>query len=387
MASHWMGDMKDVIGPLTLCQISIPGTHDSGTYNISTSSTFSPDKPDFITFIQDNAFGVLKFAVMTAIKPFIVGWARTQNMDIGTQLFHGVRYLDIRVAMNASYDQPWIVHGLYSVPLGVAVYQVEQWLNATPPTEMLIFDINHFIGLGNGNIFSTHIFQGLIPFLICKSHVTKDGKDWRDLTLNDMWQMFPGKRVLLIVDDSTIAKEFDYIWNNADVIESPWPNLSTQDGPQPTVLIQKLASNLRSRPAHQRKLYVTQGIMTPDTYMIKQGVNPFNTGTPRSIKDMAGYHELNKTIARWWCDNSVHNRNIIIFDFIMTGDALQGAISANRINAQQIRGEPILLGPGGIPFDPHSMIGGTFMHAASKKGRRSNKMRHKIGKGKKRIRM
>jgi len=75
-SSDWM---KNIYGKLTLNQINIPGTHDSGTFGIT-------------DILQKNI-------------------GRTQDKTIVQQLQMGVRYLDIRLGWNESKNNVHIVHG------------------------------------------------------------------------------------------------------------------------------------------------------------------------------------------------------------------------------------------------------------------------------------
>ena len=52
VCSDWMKDMSPYINDLTINNIILPGTHDSGTSSITSSSPFAPDAADVIKKIN-----------------------------------------------------------------------------------------------------------------------------------------------------------------------------------------------------------------------------------------------------------------------------------------------------------------------------------------------
>ncbi len=104
--TDWMANLDDNV---TIDQLSIPGTHDSGTKDV-------PDE--------------------------LKGLARTQNSDIIKQLQNGIRFLDIRVSnSDPNSDDPLKVkHGIVSANL--TFRQVLQWcqsfLNEHPSETILM---------------------------------------------------------------------------------------------------------------------------------------------------------------------------------------------------------------------------------------------------------
>jgi len=66
---------------LHINEINIPGTHDSGTYDV-----------------QESGLGLNIIGAFA--DSFRKWWAKTQNLDIYEQLLHGIRYFDIRLETN-----------------------------------------------------------------------------------------------------------------------------------------------------------------------------------------------------------------------------------------------------------------------------------------------
>ncbi|UKB85446.1 phosphatidylinositol-specific phospholipase C [Chryseobacterium sp. MEBOG06] len=107
-ASEWMGKVNQ---KNSLKALSIPGTHDSGTYKISSA-----------------AFG-----------------ARCQNYDIQQQLENGIRFLDIRL-VNSSYssDPLSLYHGIIScdVTFGEVLNACQTFLK-NHPSETVLMSVNN----------------------------------------------------------------------------------------------------------------------------------------------------------------------------------------------------------------------------------------------------
>ncbi|WP_436323808.1 phosphatidylinositol-specific phospholipase C [Vibrio cidicii] len=109
---NWMSALDP---QLTLDQISLPGTHDSGTQK-------APAGP-----------------------------ARTQNFDIYTQLNDGIRFLDIRVKANGSkLDSLSIFHGIVScdISFGDVLDDCLKFLSENP-TETIVMLMDAATGSGN----------------------------------------------------------------------------------------------------------------------------------------------------------------------------------------------------------------------------------------------
>lgn len=83
----------------------IPGSHDSFTSGIVSSSDLAPDAEDILRKLQ--WLGPL-------LKKFVVDWSRTQDFYVTDQLKNGVRYFDLRFGTKPGTDELFIVHGLYS---------------------------------------------------------------------------------------------------------------------------------------------------------------------------------------------------------------------------------------------------------------------------------
>lgn len=87
--ANWMKNALPIIGNLTLQQITIPGSHDTGTYNLT---DYLIELPDYIVELVELA-DELDIPVIEIFK----AWAKTQDKNYTEQFEAGIRYMDIRV--------------------------------------------------------------------------------------------------------------------------------------------------------------------------------------------------------------------------------------------------------------------------------------------------
>eukprot|EP00995_Heteronema_vittatum_P011176 NODE_676_length_1230_cov_303.901778_g487_i0.p1 GENE.NODE_676_length_1230_cov_303.901778_g487_i0~~NODE_676_length_1230_cov_303.901778_g487_i0.p1 ORF type:complete len:374 (+),score=118.69 NODE_676_length_1230_cov_303.901778_g487_i0:61-1122(+) len=130
----WMGQ-EPAVASRTLQQITVPASHDSGSWEITD------------TLIGENAFvrDIVKIADKFGLPvgKIIADWARSQDMAAYDQLMAGVRYLDIRACWWASQ---WRAHH-GPILAGPFIYDILQDVRRfieSHPTEIVLMGINHF---------------------------------------------------------------------------------------------------------------------------------------------------------------------------------------------------------------------------------------------------
>ena len=173
----WLFYYSDVLGKLTLTEMTLPGTHDSGTH-----------KPNFFP-------GDL--------------WIRTQYLPLIQQLQLGVRVLDLRIGQNSPGDY-LIVHDIWrtSYTLAAALKEVTNFIDQDATNkEIVILDFHRFVNLGEGNFdygkLKTQIRSYLNGYLL--SAQTGHGK-----RLQEIWQTCGKGRVVVA-------------WNTSDPDTYMWP--------------------------------------------------------------------------------------------------------------------------------------------------------------------
>jgi hypothetical protein len=100
---------------LPLCHLAIPGTHDTGTWALSSKSTL------YIEHAGSSLASTLKRLTSVpglggGVKGIVARWARTQTVDAYSQLRSGIRYFDLRIlckTKGATSPTFWLTHGLH----------------------------------------------------------------------------------------------------------------------------------------------------------------------------------------------------------------------------------------------------------------------------------
>jgi len=98
--ADWMGDVQPLIGNLTLLDLSLPGTHDTLTYDLSsTVADNANDLPSWASFLLHTFH-----SIDGVVGDFIKQNAVTQEINVTQQLNAGVRFLDLRTIYTSAPD-------------------------------------------------------------------------------------------------------------------------------------------------------------------------------------------------------------------------------------------------------------------------------------------
>jgi len=134
-----------------LLDLSIPGTHDSGSYPFTSDSVQCRygDQPEFVRAIEKLPRGAVR-----PLKERLVAWCRTQDRDFEGQLQMGIRCLDLRVEWRVDGTAPpanerfYFVHGLYGDEVGSQLGVIRRFLDAHP-REIVFLEIGGFMNFGD----------------------------------------------------------------------------------------------------------------------------------------------------------------------------------------------------------------------------------------------
>ena len=140
--SNWM---ETILSTNTcLNNIHLPGSHDSGTYNISKDSLLSKvelqeaeEKREIFELTQQ--YNNTESFLSTLIAPL----SKAQNRDIYSQLLDGIRYFDFRPCKKE--DEIWISHSLYSINIDSILRDVKRFVDQNPK-EIIIMDYRFMWG-------------------------------------------------------------------------------------------------------------------------------------------------------------------------------------------------------------------------------------------------
>ena len=96
----WMTQLSPILGELTLLDISLPGTHDTLSYDLSmTVADNANDLPGWASWLLHTFHSVDKF-----VGKFIRSNAQTQTANVTAQLNAGARFLDLRTTYSSPPD-------------------------------------------------------------------------------------------------------------------------------------------------------------------------------------------------------------------------------------------------------------------------------------------
>lgn len=140
----WMRDLGADIQDVPLTELTIPGTHDTGTYGASGNGDISKDHQTVaceLGFLPSDAA--------------CQSWAKAQDRGIIDELNDGIRYFDLRVCGDgdlpsapeppnfvAISGEPVTCHELVSAKLRQILFQTADWAGRHPD-EVVILDLNH----------------------------------------------------------------------------------------------------------------------------------------------------------------------------------------------------------------------------------------------------
>ena len=174
--SQWMGNLPNEKQLCPLRKLVIPGSHDPGTFALDKHMEVGPDESSLLQKLSH------KPLIGKVEKSVIYNWGKAQSMSIYDQLFHGIRYLDLRVAYREKDKTIRIVHGLYGWTVQQTLNDVNRFLSEFPK-EIVILDFNHFYfnmsPSARKSLTSSlrHSFDGIIR---------APGKDGTNVTLQEM---------------------------------------------------------------------------------------------------------------------------------------------------------------------------------------------------------
>ncbi|KAG2485994.1 hypothetical protein HYH03_015316 [Edaphochlamys debaryana] len=113
----WMGDRLKALRDRRLCDLVLPGTHDSAAFQLMSPS------PLPVKHVKDR---VIAFVARWFPK-LVAGFTLAQHLTIAEQLSAGVRFLDLRVSLAANGDFV-LTHTFACVPLSEVLQQTVAFL-------------------------------------------------------------------------------------------------------------------------------------------------------------------------------------------------------------------------------------------------------------------
>ena len=311
-SATWMADMMGQIGDVPLSRVALPGTHDSGTYPMTTGSALDPYNEGARLRVVESTERVAQQRG-TSARPLIVNWSKAQDLSITDQLQAGIRYLDLRVSL---VDSTYVLgHVLVCGTLDDALQQVLTFTQQYP-SELIIVDVNHVYGMETteSQVALINFIAGILDGRLVQGPPTLAPNN----TVTEILQHDPGNKarvILLFASSAAVAASGRTdVWCSeaenfppceSSQIISLWPDQSTPAG---------VLEHIRSQPERDlNRFYVSQGQITPSEELISD-LGPGLSSHPGSLREAAELSnpEVLAMATREW---QVMGANIIILDF------------------------------------------------------------------------
>ena len=288
--------METLADDIRLRNLSILGSHDAGTYGLEPSLGVAPDKSKFL-----RKLGNAPLIGDIVEHVFIMDWAKAQSNDIKAQLNSGVRYFDLRIAVD-SYGEYRICHGLYGPQIDEILFQFKRFLKKHPK-EIVFLDFQHlYDNHGNEmtsdeqNLLVAKIEQSLGAIIAPPSFGT-------DVTLGQM-RKANSQVIIFWTTKETAANYPSLLWDRTTYLSSTWYNLTKW---------KELKESLNQGIEKQEKLkfFVNQAVLTPDAKLILSNLSSdlLSIGT-----------KVNAKILQWYKQKAVEGNagSILMIDNIAT---------------------------------------------------------------------
>jgi len=281
---------------ISLQNMIIPGTHDSGTHGITHASAISPDADPL-------------YHLPNPIIPiFAAGWSKTQACTIAQQLEGGIRYLDLRLEWHQG--EVWIVHAMFSDTLDNVLQDIQAFA-ADHPREIVILDFQQLTAAAYYDETHAQVQAALGDYLL--------GSEWEaSSSLHAIWQANEGSLIAVMSRQDMVDLSDDY-WYRNTVLESDWAN-----SPDAEQVLSHITTAIEQRA--NGKFSVAQAVVTPGVSSVIDGIAGSGPGS---------LFDLNQPVVRdiddWlegWLSSGLPV-NIVMTDFYDRSGIVQVIIEKN----------------------------------------------------------
>ncbi|XP_074111827.1 uncharacterized protein LOC141535666 isoform X2 [Cotesia typhae] len=296
----WMSKQKERLRYMTIGNIFIPGTHNSGSYSEEIPQTFFD-----------------RYSV-------------TQDTTILDQLISGARYLDLRPCKY--YSDYWICHSLYYMqPFEIVIRDVKEFMDNT--NEIVILSFKEFpkeFSSDDHNNFAKYLLVDLndhiAPLPLGLS---------RHMTLGQMWD---SQRRLIISYDYDITlipaiRDNFLFW---DPIIQEWGNVNSPEKLQKFIddceNYSKYAAELWIDDPPQFRAMMAAVTLDVTSILTDSVAHIFGRGS-NSLREIGT--QVGTLLTVWYNENNYTSANIVAVDFIDATGIVPVAIYWNKIRGDQ----------------------------------------------------
>lgn len=308
---NWMSQLSANAKKTPLFKLGIPGTHDSGTYNLYTDEIYNVN--DFTGIAP------------TIAGPIIRAMAVTQSSDVYTQLMEGNRYIDLRFARD-NKGRIRIVHTVFGEDVSVIFDQIRRFLDSHPK-EVVIVDIQNINNLNNAdennmkNVIMEKIGTHLAPRNGFSTSSTVE--DYNNANKNC---------ILVYTNASFVESEPLYWFRTPEIIQNPWYNTNDIN-----YLVQQNNEGLNNLPSNRSYFFVSQMVLTINDSQILDIILDLIKWLPVPIYGQIRFtQEFNKLVNTPGIYNITAPNYGIIQDWIVSHSPVDGNNAPNANNIPNI---------------------------------------------------
>ena len=313
----WMEEYgtKHQLGKKRLCDVGIPGTHDSGTYKFNKKYGASPESG--LTKVEDilDHGKLLGKVTDFVLQNIFERLCQCQDLSIKEQLHQGIRYFDLRVAYHSKSQNYMTCHGVYCVNIKEILQEIKDFI--TENTKEII--ILEFKKLFEMEELQYNELANIVIDILGVDKVADRTKVKQTSTIQEYWNNNYQIVCLYQKRDPLTANIQSKFWS-LSYINSPWPNAGDN-----VELYSKLHEYVHDHD--NDTFFVLQGLLTPDVELIK---NEILESGGLSIKQIS--NKCKGCIVDWveeeW--KPTNRLNIVIVDFFQNCSIIPSIINYNR---------------------------------------------------------
>jgi len=270
--SNWMERNWESIANKTLQEITLPGTHDAGSYNLTDQLSGLPDWVEEAVKVAD-FFGL-------DVTDIINAWTKSQIFNFYEQLQQGIRYFDTRVIYSTYYSE-WRTHHSVVIgnPMKTLFTNVKQFIDQFKK-EVIVIELSHQTTFTDAqekqfldmiqSILGAHLWppsRGFVPI----QQMIDEGKNiLLSLTFGSAPNIWPSTTIINTYSNTAVLSQMESY--NTDQVAS-WAK----------------------HGIYPNQLYKISWTLTPDSDTILQSLLPWE---PRTLIDLA--NTANTAMESWF---------------------------------------------------------------------------------------
>jgi len=310
--SSWMQKRASMIHDVPLLQLVLPGTHDSGAYQLYPEKASAASKQTTAAISKMNQ--VLSSQQTKSLEVAVERtWAVAQTKTVFQQLEGGIRYLDLRVSL--ATDSQWIVHhgDIPGNKLQTILHDVVKFL-AHNKGEIVVMEFSDVKAFTQQEVRALAESEKLSLFSIIKTTFGSQlaaAKGISNLTVGKLVD----RNTRAVAGFTGLQTNDPLLWDNFFVNDyANTPDLNTMSSHN-TALLVKLAGQ---RTANANKVTKLSWTLTPNEGSIMESLQTCGSSKkPRNLLALAA--QANGAFPKWLSTAKTHASGVqgvktILFD-------------------------------------------------------------------------